>query len=144
MQPGRPAIGLGLRAAAATFVPLVAANYFHLPALRWSLVAGFMVALVDKGGAYRTRAMAMSGLTVAGALAVVVASMVPASAAPAAAVMLVVAAMASVSRVYGAEASSAGTSATILCAIALDSAGVPLHDALVRGGLRVGRRAVGR
>ncbi len=49
--------------------------------------------------------------------------------------MLVVAAMASVSRVYGAEASSAGTSATILCAIALDSAGVPLHDALVRGGL---------
>jgi uncharacterized membrane protein YccC len=135
MQPGRPAIGLGLRAAAATFVPLAAANYFHLPALRWSLVAGFMVALVDKGGAYRTRAVAMAGLTVAGALAVVAASIVPAAAVPTAAVMLVVAATASVSRVYGPEAASAGTSATIFCAIALDGAGVTLHDALVRGGL---------
>jgi uncharacterized membrane protein YccC len=137
LQPGRPAVGLGLRAAAATFVPLAAANYFHLPALRWSLVAGFMVALVDKGGAYRTRAVAMAWLTGAGAFAVVAASVVPAAAAPTAAVMFVVAAMASVSRVYGPEASSAGTSATILCAIALDGAGASLEEALVRGALVV-------
>ncbi|MFP2934759.1 hypothetical protein ACLESO_58565 [Pyxidicoccus sp. 3LG] len=68
VEPGRPALGAGLRAALAVGVPMFAAAVLHLPAATWSGMAGLFVALVDRGGPYRERARTMGVLTVLGAL----------------------------------------------------------------------------
>ncbi|MCP3138912.1 FUSC family protein [Pyxidicoccus xibeiensis] len=67
VEPGRPALGAGLRAALAVGVPMVAAAVLHLPAATWMGMAGLFVALVDRGGPYRERALTMGTLTVLGA-----------------------------------------------------------------------------
>ena len=47
--PERPAIWLGLRTAAATAIPLLIARWIDPVAASWAPLAGFIVALVDKG-----------------------------------------------------------------------------------------------
>src|SRR4051812_35636721 len=74
IAPGRPALWLGLRVALATAIPLVLAPWLPPVAAAWAPLAGFMVALADKGGAYRTRARTLTGVTVGALLAVVVGS----------------------------------------------------------------------
>ncbi len=76
IAPGRPAIWLGLRTAAATAIPLALSPWLDPVTATWAPLAGFGMALVDKGGAYRTRASNMA-LAAAGAfVAVVVGSLV--------------------------------------------------------------------
>ncbi|RKG90740.1 FUSC family protein [Corallococcus terminator] len=67
-QPGRPAVAAGLRTGLALGVPLLVSALLQLPQASWAGMAGLFVALVDKGGPYRTRAQAMGAMTVLGAL----------------------------------------------------------------------------
>src|SRR5690348_11568488 len=68
VAPVRPSVWAGVRAAIATVLPLALAAFKHDPLLSWAGLAGFLASIVDKGGAYRTRAAAMGGLTLAGAV----------------------------------------------------------------------------
>lgn len=77
VEPGRPALGAGLRAALAVGVPMGVAAALHLPAATWAGMAGLFVALVDRGGPYRTRALAMGSLTLLGAGVGLVSAMHP-------------------------------------------------------------------
>ena len=74
-SPERPAIWLGLRTAVATAIPLLVARWIDPVAASWAPLAGFIVTLVDKGGAYRSRARAMGGVAVGGVLAVLLGSL---------------------------------------------------------------------
>ncbi|RKH10333.1 FUSC family protein [Corallococcus sp. CA047B] len=67
-QPGRPAVAAGLRTGLALGVPLLVSALLQMPQASWAGMAGLFVALVDKGGPYRTRARAMGAMTVLGAL----------------------------------------------------------------------------
>jgi hypothetical protein len=59
----RPAYAAGLRAALATTVPLLLDHFVHTGGGTWMSVAGFLGALADKGGPYRTRATTLLALT---------------------------------------------------------------------------------
>ena len=72
VAPVRPAYAAGFRAALATVVPLLAAQAFSLTGGTWMSLAGFSGAIVDKGGAYVTRAAAIAALTGFGAVAVLI------------------------------------------------------------------------
>lgn len=74
LAPGRPALWLGLRTAAATAVPLIAARWLEPEAASWAPLAGFIVALSDKGGAYRARAVTMTSVAIGGFAATVAGS----------------------------------------------------------------------
>ncbi|RYZ37460.1 MAG: FUSC family protein [Myxococcaceae bacterium] len=67
-QPGQPAVAAGVRTGLALGVPLLASALLQMPQASWAGMAGLFVALVDKGGPYRTRARAMGAMTVLGAL----------------------------------------------------------------------------
>ncbi|HET7470466.1 MAG TPA: hypothetical protein VFJ81_12365, partial [Gemmatimonadales bacterium] len=69
LAQARPAYAAGLRAALATAAPLLLDHLFHTGGGTWMSVAGFLGALADKGGAYRTRAGTMLVLTLGGGAA---------------------------------------------------------------------------
>src|SRR4051794_25845418 len=73
--PVRPAIASGVRAAIATVLPLAAATLLHEPHLSWAGLSGFLASIVDKGGAYRTRAGGMGSLTLGGAVLCAIAAL---------------------------------------------------------------------
>ena len=68
LQPGRPALRMGLRSALAVAAPILIASQIGAMVTTWATLGGFSVVLVDKGGAYRTRAKAMLAATLGGAL----------------------------------------------------------------------------
>lgn len=74
LQPGRPALRMGLRAALAVAAPMLAASQLGPLVMTWATLGGFGVVLVDKGGAYRTRATAMTAAALGGALGVLTGS----------------------------------------------------------------------
>ncbi len=76
LAPGRPALWLGLRTAAATGVPLLVAPWLPPLAATWAPIAGYGIALVDKGGAYRARAKAMGSVAIGGIVAVTLGTLV--------------------------------------------------------------------
>lgn len=53
VAPGRPALWIGLRVAAAIGVPLLLSPWLDPVIVRWASFAGYSIALVDAGGAYR-------------------------------------------------------------------------------------------
>lgn len=65
---------LGLRVALATAIPLVLARFLPPVVGAWAPLAGFMVALSDKGGAYRMRARTLTGVAIGALVAVVLGS----------------------------------------------------------------------
>src|SRR5262245_10596815 len=69
IAPGRPNFAAGLRAGLATTLPLILGTVLARPELAFTSLAGFSVVLADKGGAYRTRALSMLSLTLAGSIA---------------------------------------------------------------------------
>jgi uncharacterized membrane protein YccC len=75
LQPGRPALRMGLRAGLAVAAPLLVASQIGAVVTTWATLGGFGVVLVDKSGAYRTRAIAMIAATVGGALGALVGSL---------------------------------------------------------------------
>jgi uncharacterized membrane protein YccC len=129
--PGRPAIALGLRAAVATTAPALAAHTLFPAAQTWASVAGFLVALADKGGAYRTRALTMGGVTVAGAIATMLGALVPPPlAAP---LMFAWATLCGLGGAWGPAAAGVGNSAAVMFAISLSVPAPDLGAALERG-----------
>jgi uncharacterized membrane protein YccC len=68
LQPGRPALWVGLRTALAVAAPMLIASRIEPQIATWATLGGFGVVLVDKGGAYRTRAAAMLAAALGGAL----------------------------------------------------------------------------
>lgn len=133
VAPVRPAYAAGIRAATATVAPLVLGYLLNQPAATWASLAGFSVALADRGGAYSARASAMGSLLLLGAAAAVLGGLAGQSAWEAVPLLFVVATLSSLARVYGATASVVGGSVatTFLVTLAL-----PAHsaaDALGRG-----------
>ncbi|WP_325307668.1 FUSC family protein [Longimicrobium sp.] len=131
---GRPNLGAGLRAAVATVVPMAAAAALDIPGATWLGLAGFVVAIADKGGAYRTRARIMGALTLATALAGVLGGL--ASGRPALSIPLIFAWAlgGALLRAFGAGPGSIGTSSTITFIISLSAPAAGLDAALGRGG----------
>lgn len=76
LAPGRPALWLGLRTAAAVALPLAVAPWLPPLAATWAPIAGFGIALVDKGGAYRARAKGMGSVAIGGLAAVALGTLV--------------------------------------------------------------------
>ena len=72
LQPGRPALRIGLRAALAVAAPMLIASQIGPLVMTWATLGGFGVVLVDKGGAYRTRARAMAAAAIGGGLGALV------------------------------------------------------------------------
>ncbi len=131
--PVRMTFAAGLRAGVAMIVPLLLAHTLHAPALSWAGLAGFLVSLVDKGGAYRTRASAMAwatlGACVASALAGIAGGRLDASLLLA----FVGATALSFVRVYGGAAVSAGLITLVLLLVSLSRPEADLAHALQRG-----------
>ena len=76
IAPGRPALWLGLRTAFVIAAPLLLARWLDPVVATWSSLAGYSIALVDKGGAYRARAEAMGYVALGSLAAVVVGTLV--------------------------------------------------------------------
>ena len=138
VAPTRPAYAAGFRAALATVVPLLAAQVLRLPAGgTWMSLAGFSGALVDKGGAYDSRAIAIASLTVLGAIAVFLGPLASYSLAAAVAVTFVVALVCSLGRAWGNAGASVGGSVLNMFVISLAYPATTLSEALGRAGYAV-------
>ncbi len=133
LQRGRPALMLGVRSALATVLPLLLAPWIGHHASAWASTGGFIVALADKGGSYRTRALTMGGVTVAAALSVVAAAFAAPHVAAAAPLMLVVASLCAFGGLLGPAAASGGVTVAVQFSVSLASPPPSVEAALVRG-----------
>lgn len=134
VRPARstPDYRAGLRAALSTAVPLLAATALHLSTASWLSIAGFNVALADKGGSYRTRAMATGALALTGALAAMLGGLAANHALLAVLLVAVWSTLATLARVLGSSAMSVGISSTIMLVISLALPARGLRDAGAR------------
>ena len=134
MAPARPNLASGVRAAIATTLPLLLLPLLGRPELTWASLAGFNTIMVDKGGAYRSRAASMTGYSLAGSFAFAAGTL--ASTHPVGAVALVLVAITGFGmlRPFGAAATSVGISAAVALVIALSLPTPSPHAALARAG----------
>lgn len=128
----RPAWGAGIRAAIATVAPLLAASALGLPGGEWMMLAGFSVALADKGGAYRTRAAAMIALSVSGAAAAIIGALASTHAILAVAIVLLWTTVWCIPRVLGNAGASVGTSTIVILLISISAPTTSLGEAATR------------
>ncbi|MGV3625843.1 MAG: FUSC family protein [Archangium sp.] len=129
---------LGLRAAAATFIPLLLGAWWGHPEFHWAGIAGFVATTSDKGGAYATRARTFLALLLAGSSAVVLGSLVGPSLWASIVVTFVVVLCGAMVRVLGNEAISVGTVTSVMFLIAQAQ---PVHGVAAsfeRGALNAG------
>jgi uncharacterized membrane protein YccC len=115
----RPAYAAGLRAALATATPLVLDHVLHTGGGTWMSVAGFIGALADKGGPYRTRAGTLLAITLGGAAAAALGALIgehPGIAIPA---TLLLAVACGLARAYGNAGVSVGTGILTIYVISL-------------------------
>lgn len=129
---------LGLRAAAATFVPLLLGAWSGHPEFHWAGIAGFVATTSDKGGAYATRAKTFLALWLAGSAAVVVGSLVGPSWWASVVVTFVVVLAGALVRVLGNEAIGVGTVTSVLFLIAQAQPAHGVAASLERGALNAG------
>jgi len=141
LQSGRPALALGVRTALATVLPLVLAPWIGHTASAWASTGGFIVALADKGGSYRTRAAIMGGVTLASALSVVAGAFAAPYLWAAAPLMLVVASVCGFGGVLGPAAASGGVTVAVLFAVSLASPPSSPLAAILRGAAILGAGA---
>ncbi|HEX6749860.1 MAG TPA: FUSC family protein [Longimicrobium sp.] len=132
---GRPNLAAGLRAAVATVLPMAVAGALHVDGASWLGLAGFSVAIGDKGGAYVTRARTMGALTLAIAVAGVLGGLAGERPGIAVPVVFAWAFAGALLRAFGAAPTSVGISSTITFVIALAAPAAGVGDALGRGGL---------
>jgi uncharacterized membrane protein YccC len=127
IAPGRPAALLGVRTALALAAPLLCAPWIGTGAATWAGLAGFGVAIVDKGGAYRARARTMGAAALGGAIAVLVGGLASTFAAAAIPVTLIWTGACAFAGVWGPAAVSAGTSIAVQLTVAM---ALPIAPAL--------------
>ncbi len=134
LQPGKPALAAGLRAATAVTVPFLIGLMLDLPNAGWTGLTGLLVTLSDRGGSYGSRARAMGATAVLGAV-------VGALAAPAggrlwvdAGLLLVGVCAASLARCYGETAGSTGEKLAVIFVASLGAHAVGIDAAVSRGG----------
>lgn len=131
----RPDTLTGLRAAAATVLPLLFGELHGDPSYVWMALGGWLTTLADSGGAYRDRALTLGAFGVAGA-AVTIVGAYAASHLWAAVLLLAACAIAAgLVRIYGEAASTVGTLVLIVLCIALGTPAASAFEPLVRGGL---------
>jgi uncharacterized membrane protein YccC len=135
LAPARPAYAAGLRAAIATVVPLLVAQLLAIPGGTWLSLAGFTGTLANKGGPYRTRALSMGALTLAGTLAVALGTLSADRMPLAVPLTFVVAVVCSLARVWGSAGASVSISTLNLFVIALAFPPQTNGEALTRAGL---------
>ncbi len=134
VAPVRPNYTAGLRAGIATAVPLLLAHVLHSPNLAFASLAGFSAVLADKGGAYRTRALSMFALTVGGGLATLVGVLGAPHPVWSVLLVVVVVGLTAFFRLFGAEATSVGTTIAMALVVALARPAETPIDALVSAG----------
>jgi uncharacterized membrane protein YccC len=133
LNPGRPALALGVRTALATVAPLLLTPVIGRSFAQWASIGGFIVALADKGGSYRTRAATMGGVTLAAAAAAVLGALAAPHAAAAVPLMFVVATLCAFAGVFGPAAGAGGATVAVQFAVGLAIPPRSAEDALVRG-----------
>lgn len=117
--PGRPALTLGLRTALATVVPLLVVPLIAPEATTWASTAGFVLAVADKGGSYRTRARTLGGITIASTLAVAIASLASNATWSAVLAMGCASLLCALAGVFGAVPAAGGVTTAVMFCIAL-------------------------
>ena len=132
LAPGRPALWLGLRTAAATAVPLLAAQWLDPAAASWAPLAGFIVALSDKGGAYRARAVTMASVAIGGIAATMIGSAIAGHGIFTAIVVAVGLTMCSLAQAWGPAMVGVGNSVAIQLLVAASLPCSP-HEVVERG-----------
>lgn len=119
LTPVRPALAAGLRAAVATVLPLGLALLLHRPELAPVGLAGFLTTLVDKGGAYRSRAEAMFAVALAGLVLSPLAALGADGVVAPLAMTFLVATLCTFARVFGGSAGTVGSVSLVLFLVAL-------------------------
>lgn len=137
IAPVRPAYAAGFRAALATVVPLLVAQAFKLTGGTWMSLAGFSGAIVDKGGAYTTRAAAIAALTVFGAVAILIGAVASHQLAIAVVLTFIVALVCALGRAWGNTGATVGGSVLNMFVISLAYPAPSLVSALGRSGYAI-------
>ena len=119
LAQARPAWLAGLRAALATTAPLVLDHLLHTGGGTWMSVAGFIGALADKGGPYRTRAATLLAIALGGAGAAALGAIVAEHSAIAIPATLVIAVACGLARAYGNAGVSVGNGVLTIYVISL-------------------------
>ncbi len=138
IDKGKLQIGRGVRTALALLIPVIAGDLLAQPLFSWAALGGWLGSLVDKGGAYRARALTMSALGALGALCVLAGTDAASSPFIAVATMLVVGIFGGLARVYGDEGSTVGLFIAVIYAVAVGAPSSVPHAALVRAGMFAG------
>jgi uncharacterized membrane protein YccC len=130
----RPAWWSGIRAAIATIGPILIGQSLAWPAAAWMGLAGFNVALADKGGPLRTRLSAMSVAAFWGIVAAVTGALIGRSLWISVAVVAVWALGAGLARAYGAVATTAGIISLVTLVVSIAAPAENLQGVWQRGG----------
>jgi uncharacterized membrane protein YccC len=132
LATARPAYAAGLRAAIATVTPLVVDRLLGTGGGTWMSLAGFSVALADRGGPYRVRAATMSAVTLCCALGLMLGSLASNHIGIAIPLTFVVALAASLARVWGVAGASVGGTTLTSYAIAVAFPPASMNEVLAR------------
>lgn len=117
IAPGRPALWIGLRMAAAMALPLALSPWLPPVVATSASLAGYFITLVDQGGAYRARARGMLLATVGALLALVIG--VPVQGTPLAAPVAIVGfTLCALAHHWGPAGASIANPAAVLLALA--------------------------
>ncbi|MBN8466413.1 FUSC family protein [Corallococcus exiguus] len=133
VDPGRPALWAGIRAAVATALPLCLSFLLTVPQAGWAGLTGLLVTLADKGGSYRVRARVMGVVTVMGALVGLLAAPAGHTYVMDATLLLVGVTAANFARCYGETAGSVGGQLAVIFVVSLGAPAASPREALLRG-----------
>lgn len=133
LADARPAWAAGFRAAIATVLPLVVGSYLPAGAGTWMSLAGLNGAIMDKGGPYRTRALILSNLAIASAVAAVIGTMLAGHLLFAAVVTFIIAMQCGLVRAWPDFGPGFGVTVLVTFAIALAVPAPSLGAATLRG-----------
>jgi uncharacterized membrane protein YccC len=128
-----PAWAAGFRAALATVLPLIVGSYLPAGAGTWMSLAGLNGAIIDKGGPYRTRAIILSNLAVASAIAAISGTVLAGHLIPAAVVAFIVAMLCGLVRAWPDFGPGFGVTVLVTFAIALAVPAPTFGAAAMRG-----------
>ncbi|RKI58743.1 FUSC family protein [Corallococcus sp. AB049A] len=133
VEPGRPALWAGIRAAVATALPLCLSFLLTVPQAGWAGLTALLVTLADKGGSYRVRARIMGTVTVLGALVGLLAAPAGRTYWLDATLLLLGVTTANFARCYGETAGSVGGQLAVIFVVSLGAPAASTREAVLRG-----------